>query len=105
MVDYINVIVALMAGIIYTIVAIILDISVVTWSYNMIVVILIFLVLGSLYKRYLIKNIFNDKMLESEKLNIEDDELEENNSKDDAINIDEDELDENENFFESLGDE
>ncbi len=103
MINYIHIIVTLIAGIIYTMMAIILRISVIKWSYNLIIILLIFLALGSLYKRYLIKNIFNDKILDNEEEVIEE-EIDDTTT-DDVINIDENEQSENENFFESLGEE
>ncbi len=106
MINYIHIIITLLAGIIYTITAIVLGISTITWGLNLIIVIILFFVVGSFFKRYLIKNIFNDKMIEEETFsggNVE--KVEENDAKDEVININDDELKENENFFESLGDE
>lgn len=102
MVEYTHVIITLVAGIVYTIVSIIVGLDTITWCYNLIFLILIFNVIGYFFKRYLKKNIFNDK--------IEDGGVTSSNSLDDGIEndlieINNKEIKENENFFESLGDE
>ncbi len=107
MVEYTHIIISLIASILYTITAIRLNINGVTWGYNLIIVIVVFLIIGSFFKRYLIKNIFNDKMVDEESSDEENVELDnnENEDTDEIISINDEELEENENFFESLGDE
>ncbi len=101
MLDFVHIIIVLLAGIIYTIVAIATDTNAIVWCYNLIIILISFWVIGYFFKRYLIKNIFNDKMIESN-VNIANDESDEENQE---INIDDEEIKENESFFESLGDE
>ncbi len=106
--DYINVLIVLVASIVYTAVAILVGVDQTVWAYNLILVIIIFSVIGYFFRRYLIKNIFNDTIEDNQKIiddNIEGTEESQEEFEDDIIGIDNEEIQENKSFFETLEDE
>ncbi len=92
---YTNVLVTLIASIIYTLLAIIKNENVMVWAYNLVLVMMFSIIFGTILKMYLEKKVF---LVEEEE--VEDEE----NANTDIENMEvkNDEKSETENYFESL---
>ncbi len=66
MFEFIDVLCALLAGVIFTIIMIVLDVPLVMWLANLILIMILMLFVGYVYKTYIKKYIFKepDKVLE-----------------------------------------
>lgn len=70
MIQYVDVLVTLVAGVLYTIVMILTGASLDEWLLNLIIIMIVAMILGRIFKKYVMKNIFVDK--EKKQLKIDD---------------------------------
>ncbi len=92
---YTNVLVTLIASIIYTLLAIIKNENAMVWAYNLVLVMMFSIIFGTILKIYLEKKVF---LVEDEEV-----ESEENTNTDiENMEVKNDEKSETENYFESL---
>ncbi len=76
MFERINIFISLIAGIVYTVFAIVNQLSLVLWLPNIIIVLALFFILGSLFKKYIKRNVI-DLFEDEDDFSQEEDEFEE----------------------------
>lgn len=70
MIQYVDVLVSLISGVLYTIVMILTGASLDEWLFNLIVIMIVAMIVGRIFKKYVMKNIFVDE--KEEQLKIDD---------------------------------